>query len=100
MGEVSPAGIEFGGHSVTSPGYETATQGTDPVTVARGVVASNPAELRWMDSSNRGYMVTSLTPQAATNEWVFMESVKTRTLATKPSHKMKVRPGRKVLEAV
>ena len=96
----SPAGIEFGGHSVTSPGYETATQGTDPATVARGVVASNPAELRWMDSSNRGYMVTSLTPQAATNEWVFMESVKTRTLATKPSHKMKVRPGRKVLEAV
>jgi alkaline phosphatase D len=95
-----PAGIEFGGHSVTSPGYETATQGTDAGVVARGVVENNRAELRWMDSSNRGYMVTTLTPQAAINEWVFMESVKTRTLATKPSHKMKVRPGRKILEAV
>ena len=96
----NPAGVEFGGHSVTSPGYESATPGTDPLTVARGVVEGNPKELRWMDSSNRGYMVTSLTPAAATNEWVFMETVKTRTLVTKPSHRMKVRPGRKILEAV
>jgi alkaline phosphatase D len=95
-----PAGIEFGGHSVSSPGYEQATKGVDPLTVARGVVAANPAELRWMDASNRGYMVTSLTPQAATNEWVFMDTVKTRSLATKPSHRMKVRPGRNVLEGV
>ena len=85
---------------MTSPGYESATPGTDPLTVARGVVEGNPKELRWMDSSNRGYMVTSLTPAAATNEWVFMETVKTRTLVTKPSHRMKVRPGRKILEAV
>ena len=95
-----PVGIEFGGHSVSSPGYEQATKGVDPASVARGMVENNRAELRWMDSSNRGYMVTSLTPQAATNEWVFMDTVKTRTLATKPSHKMKVRPGRKVLEGV
>ena len=95
-----PVGIEFGGHSVSSPGYEQATKGTDPASVARGMVENNRAELRWMDSSNRGYMVISLTPAAATNEWVFMDTVKTRTLATKPSHKMKVRPGRKVLEGV
>jgi alkaline phosphatase D len=93
-----PAGVEFGGHSVTSPGYEQATQGTDPMLVAKGVVAGSK-ELRWMDASNRGYMVLSLTPQAATNEWVFMETVRTKSLATKPSHRMKVRPGRKILEA-
>ena len=40
----------------------------------------------------------ALTPQAATNEWVFMQTVKDISLATKPGHKMKVRPGRKVLE--
>lgn len=92
------AGVEFGGHSVTSPGFESATQGTDPQMVARGMVEANKAELRWMDSSNRGYMHLSLTPQAATNEWVFMQTVKTKSLATKPGHRMKVRPGRKVLE--
>jgi alkaline phosphatase D len=93
-----PAGVEFGGHSVTSPGFESATQGTDPAVVARGMV-SGSKELRWMDASNRGYMVLSLTPSAATNEWVFMETVKSKSLNTKASHKMKVRPGRKVLEA-
>ena len=96
----NPAGVEFGGHSVSSPGYESAAVGTDPITVARGVVDANPKELRWMDSSNRGYMMLSLTPAAATNEWVFMETVKQKSLATKPSYMMKVRPGRKILEAV
>jgi alkaline phosphatase D len=94
-----PAGVEFGGHSVSSPGFESATTGTDPKVVARGMVDANKAELRWMDSSNRGYMFLSLTPSAATNEWVFMDTIKAKTLATKDSHKMKVRPGRKVLEA-
>jgi alkaline phosphatase D len=93
-----PAGVEFGGHSVTSPGYETAMVGTDPAVVARGMINANPKELRWMDSSNRGYMHLSLTPQAATNEWVMMDTVKRKSLAVKGGHRMKVRPGRKVLE--
>jgi alkaline phosphatase D len=92
------AGVEFGGHSVSSPGFESATKGTDPKVVARGMVDANSAELRWMDSSNRGYMLLSLTPDAATNEWVFMDSVLVKSLKVKASHKMRVRPGRKVLE--
>jgi alkaline phosphatase D len=93
------AGVEFGGHSVSSPGFESATKGTDPKIVARGMIESNPAELRWMDSSNRGYMLLSLTPTAAINEWVFMDTIKTKSFAVKAGHKMKVRPGRNVLEA-
>jgi alkaline phosphatase D len=93
-----PAGVEFGGHSVSSPGFESATQGTDPSVVARGLVGDGKKELRWVDTSNRGYMHLSLTPQAATNEWVFMQTVKDISMATKTSHRMKVRPGRKVLE--
>jgi alkaline phosphatase D len=94
-----PAGVEFGGHSITSPGYENSTKGTDPAVIAKALVA-NGKELRWTDTSNRGYMHLSLTPQSATNEWVFMNTVKELGLGTKPSHKMKVRPGRKMLEAV
>lgn len=93
-----PAGVEFGGHSVSSPGFESATQGTDPAIIARGLLETSKQELRWVDTSNRGYMHLSLTPQAATNEWVFMQTVKDVSSATKTGHRMKVRPGRKVLE--
>ena len=95
-----PVGVEFGGHSVSSPGFESATTGIDPMMVARKLVGDNPGELKWVDTSNRGYMHLSLTPQAATNEWVFMDTVKSVSMGTKKSHKMRVEAGRKVLEAV
>jgi alkaline phosphatase D len=94
-----PAGVEFGGHSVTSPGIESGATGVDFSVIERGMLEANPQELRWMNASNRGYMLLSLTPQSATNEWVYMDTVKTLSQATKKSHKMKVRPGRKTLEA-
>ena len=93
-----PAGVEFGGHSVSSPGLESATVGVDPKRIARDILDHNKQELRWVDTSNRGYMHLSMTPKAATNEWVFMDTVKDLSLNTKPGHKMLVRPGRKVLE--
>lgn len=93
-----PAGVEFGGHSVSSPGIESATAGTDPNRIARDILARNTQELRWVDASNRGYMHLSLTPKAATNNWVFMDTVRTLSLKTKPGHSLRVRPGRKVLE--
>jgi hypothetical protein len=43
-------------------------------------------------------MHLSLTPKAATNEWVFMDTVRDVSLKTKPSQRMTVRPGRKILE--
>ncbi len=94
-----PAGVEFGGHSVTSPGIESVTGTNDPKIIARDIVGASP-ELKWMDTSNRGYMMLLLTPKSATNEWVFMESVKVKTLATKASHIMRVQAGRNVLDAV
>jgi alkaline phosphatase D len=92
-----PAGIEFGGHSVTSPGFEQA--GIDPMRAAREMTDASKGELRWMDASNRGYMHVSLTPQSATSEWVFMDTVRQVSRATKPSHKMVARRGKRVLES-
>ncbi len=92
-----PAGVEFGGHSVTSPGFEQA--GIDPMRAAREMTDASKGELRWMDASNRGYMHVSLTPQAASSEWVFMDTVRQVSRATKPSHKMVARRGRRVLES-
>ena len=94
-----PAGVEFGGHSVTSPGIESITGTSDPKNIARDMVGASP-ELAWMDTSNRGYMMLSLSHKSATNEWVFMDSVKSKSLATKPSQFMRVRAGRNVLDGL
>lgn len=91
-----PAGVEFGGHSVTSSGIEGATRGVDPQKTARDLVGAS-SELKWADTSQRGYMVTTLTPDAATNEWVFMAGIKTRGTKTQASHKATVRRGTNVM---
>ena len=93
------AGVEFAGHAVTSPGYEASTQGIDPKVIAAALVKSSP-ELKWCDTSRRGYMALTLTPAAATNEWVFMQTIAERSLATQPTQRMRVKPGVARLEMV
>jgi alkaline phosphatase D len=92
------AGVEFAGHAVSSPGYESAIK-TNAATVATAFVRASP-ELRWCDTSRRGYMRLALTPAVATNEWVFMQTIATRSTATQASHKMQVRRGTATLETV
>ena len=92
-------GVEFAGHAVTSPGYESSTSGTDPKIIAAALVKSSP-ELKWADTSRRGYMALTLTPAAATNEWVFMQTIGAQSLVTQPSHRMRVKPGVAKLETV
>ena len=71
------AGVEFAGHSVTSPGYESGIA-TDPQLVARQIVAANP-ELRWCDTSRRGYMAMTITPDRVSNDWLFVDTIRDRT---------------------
>lgn len=91
------AGVEFGGHSVTSPGYESYFPGTPPAEVARALVETN-SELKWTDTSGRGYMTVTLTPEAATNEWLFVDSVVGRSPTVARTHRMRTWGGRKMLE--
>ncbi|MDB5713219.1 MAG: alkaline phosphatase [Sphingomonadales bacterium] len=93
------AGVEFAGHAVSSNGYETSTRGTDPKIIAAAMVRSSP-ELKWCDTSQRGYMMLTLTKTAATNEWIFMQTVATPSIAIQPSHRMRVRLGSATLETV
>ncbi len=93
------AGVEFAGHAVSSTGFENATRGIDPATVAAALVRTSP-ELKWADTSRRGYMRLSLTPETATNDYVFMETVETRTLATQPTKTLRVRRGTATLKGV
>lgn len=88
-----PAGVEFAGHSVTSGGIE-GDCAADPKTVAAGFVAANP-ELKWADTSRRGYMMVEITPQRVTGEWLFLQTIQSRTTAIAGAHRMHVERGRR-----
>jgi len=88
-----PAGVEFGGHSVTSPGAERSFP-IDPAKVARGFVAASP-ELNWSDTSRRGYVMVEVTPETLTGEWLFMRSTHIRSTELAGSHRMTVQRGRR-----
>lgn len=86
----TPAGAEFAGMSVTSPGLEAYAQGVAPADVERAVRARNPA-LKWVDLRRRGYMALTLTADRATGEWLSLETVRARSLRLASRHAMSVR---------
>ncbi len=86
------AGVEFGGHSVTSPGFEAYTVGVDPVTVAKEVVATND-QLHWADTGNRGYMTVALTPEKAVSTWHFLDTIRQKSTALKSEESQTVLRG-------
>lgn len=71
-------GVEFATSSVSSPGFEGYIEGLPPALLAGALVNANE-ELKWADTSQRGYMVIELTPDAATSEWRFLKGIKTRS---------------------
>jgi alkaline phosphatase D len=75
----SVAAVEFGGHSVSSPGYESAIK-IAPETLKQMLTTQNP-ELKWCNVAQRGYMVTTFTADAATNEWIFLDGIREKTFA-------------------
>ena len=78
--EGQPVGVEFGTSSVSSPGFESYLSSVPPAMLEGALVSAN-AELKWADTSQRGYMMIELTPEAATSEWRFTASTKTRSAA-------------------
>ncbi len=91
-----PAGVEFAGQSVSSPGLESSFKGATGPMIAKSLMAANPA-LAWADSSNRGYMVVELTPEKAVSEWRFTDSPKQKSAALAGSHRITAQYGRRKL---
>lgn len=89
------AGVEFAGQGVTSPGYESAI-GIDPKTVAAALVGANP-ELKWCDTSRRGYMALTITPERVSNDWIFVDTIKAKSGAASVGHTATVSRGRNVM---
>ncbi|MFT3978670.1 MAG: alkaline phosphatase D family protein [Sphingomonas bacterium] len=95
--EKAAVGVEFAGHSVTSPGYESAFA-ADPAMIARSLVAANP-ELKWCDTSRRGYMAMTITPDRVSNDWLFVDSNRTRAAKASVGHSASVQRGRARMDA-
>jgi len=92
-----PAGVEFAGQAVTSGGME-GNMAADPKIVAQGFVAANP-ELKWADTSRRGYMMIEVTPRRVTGEWQFLKTIKVRDISLAGTHRMQVERGRRTFTA-
>ncbi len=92
------AGVEFGGHSVTSPGFEHYLTGVDAAAVARALIGASD-ELRWADTSQRGYMTVALTPDQARAEWLFLDTIRRPSLAIATRHQAAVQRGARRLSA-
>jgi alkaline phosphatase D len=83
----APVGVEFGGQSVTSPGWEKDLTAVAPAELARELIARNPT-LKWADTSRRGYVTVELTPAKATGEWLFMDTIRQRSTRLSGTHLM------------
>ena len=74
-----PAGVEFGVHGTTSPGFEGSLRGIAPDRLAQSLLARN-AELKWCETSRRGYMTVSLTREAVRCDWHLLATVRERRI--------------------
>lgn len=93
-----PAGVELGGQSVTSPGYESTFTTTPPQDVAAALIATND-QLKWADTSQRGYMTVQLSPGKAISNWHFMATVRQKSVALSGTHSMVTLRGKRVFES-
>ena len=91
-----PVGVEFGGQSVTSPGYESAFPRIAPERIARALRETN-LSLRFSDTARRGYMAVELTPGAATCEYRFLGNVREKGANLAGTHRVTTLPARRVL---
>lgn len=87
-------GVEMAGHSVTSPGAEGSIRWLKPDEMARTTIERN-RQLKWCDTSQRGYMAVELTPASATSEWRFMASVRQKGTALAGVKRMTVLAGQR-----
>ena len=88
----APVGVEFGGPSVSSPGFENFLPQIPPEGLSRLIVAGNPG-LEWADTARRGYMALELTREAARCEYRFTAPVGTRSRAIVGTHAMRAAHG-------
>ncbi|MET1756378.1 alkaline phosphatase D family protein [Novosphingobium sp. RD2P27] len=87
-----PAGVEFAGHAVTSPGFEGYLPSVRPNDLSKSWRATNP-NLVYADTSRRGYVSLQITPDNVRGEWHYVGTIADRTTANTTSEGLGVRWG-------
>ncbi len=93
-----PVGVEFGGQSVTSPGFEGSFAFATPERTAAALRQANPT-LKYADTSRRGYMALELKRGAATCEYRFMGNVRKKGAGLVGTKRVTALAGRRALDA-
>lgn len=88
-------GVEFAGQSVSSNGFERRFNG-DALKVAADFVAANP-QLKWMDTSQRGYFTIDIRRDRIESEFVFTGAPGVRSAKAAGVKKIAVEHGARKL---
>ncbi len=91
-------GVEFATSSVSSPGFEEYLP-TIPASVLQSVLTQLITDLKYMDASQRGYMVVTATPESCQSDWIFVSDILTPTYSSKVGKTLKVMKGANQLSA-
>lgn len=89
-------GVELGVCSVSSPGFESYLSMVPSDQLAALVVGTNE-ELKWADTSQRGYMTVELTPTRATTEYRFVSGIRQRSTQLAATKTLTTEAGSNIL---
>lgn len=93
-------GVEFATSSVTSPGFETVFTTEEPTAFA-AALTQLIGPLQYAQTSLRGYMVLNVTPTEARADWVFVDTILSRSYTASAGRSLRTLPGganRKLVE--
>jgi alkaline phosphatase D len=88
----NPVGVEFATTSVTSPGFEAYLPNENPAVLA-GALQQLIAPLKYCDTSRRGYMVLTATPEACQADWVYVNTIDSHAFVASTDKSLKVMAG-------
>lgn len=91
-------GVEFAVQSVTSPGFEAYLPNVAPAQLSKGLpMLVKGGTLKWCDTSQRGYMIVTATPEQCTSEWIFVSDITKPSYASSVGNTMRVKVGQPYL---
>ena len=85
-------GVEYATPSVTSTGLETKYRDISRQFLADALVKIMP-DLTFAETSHRGYLLLTLTPQSARSDWIFVSSVLDNSFSAEVGRSLQTLPG-------
>ena len=92
-------GVEFATSSVSSPGFETRLPLISNTLLADAFLKM-VTDLRFAETSKRGYLVLTLTPAEARGDWIEVDTVLSHSYATRIAASLRALPGPTNLDLV